>query len=243
MDKFDSLSPPTILIVDDEASITSTVSTFLGLSGFQVQTARSGREAFSLLETTKIDLIVLDVLMPEANGRDVLRRLRRENNWIPVILLTQLTGTAERIMALEEGADDYLNKPFDPHELVVRIRAVLRRTHAALRPLQAARKLKADQLSIDRTARRAWLDEREITLTPKAFAILEYMMLHATEIVSREQLLDTVWGWATGVGTRVVDTRVAELRRMLQDSLNQPRYIETIPGQGYRFVGQVQEIA
>lgn len=232
---------PAILLVDDEASITSTLSAFLALTGFAVTTARSGHELREKLAVDRFDLIVLDVLMPGETGRDVLRRLRAENNWIPVILLTQLTGTAERIMALEEGADDYLNKPFDPHELVVRIRAVLRRTQGLVRPLQAARRLRSGDLVIDRSAHRLWLNEREVTVTPKAFAILEHLMLHPDEIITREQLLNAVWGWEIAVGLRVVDTRIAELRKVLGDQLSQPRYVETIPGQGYRFIGSVSE--
>lgn len=232
---------PLILLVDDEPSITTTLSAFLDLTGFRVVTAGSGSEALRLLLQTRVDLIVLDVLMPEMNGRDVLRRLRADNNWTPVILLTQIAGSAERIMALEEGADDYLNKPFDPHELVVRIRAVLRRVQLSARPLQAARRLRSGELLIDRSSRRVWLSGQELTITPKAFAILEYLMLHSDEVISREQLLDSVWGWEMSVGMRVVDTRIAELRKALTDTSGQPRLIETIPGLGYRFSGSVTD--
>jgi DNA-binding response OmpR family regulator len=167
--------------------------------------------------------------------------LRRQGNWIPVILLTQISGTAERIMALEEGADDYLNKPFDPQELAVRIRAVLRRTHPGIRALHSLRRLACDQLVVDRTSRRAYLGSTEIPLTPKAFAILEYMMTHPDEVVTREHLLDAVWGWENVVGSRVVDTRITELRKALADDPSEPEYIETVPGQGYRFIGEVTE--
>ena len=113
---------PRILLVDDDEAITAMLTRFLTLSGIDVVIAHNGEQALALVADTKPDLIVLDVLMPGLDGREVLRRLRRQDNWTPVILLTQITGTAERIMALEEGADDYLNKPFDPQELVVRIR-------------------------------------------------------------------------------------------------------------------------
>ena len=119
-----------ILLVDDEESIISTLRTFLELSGFEVVTAKNGSEALTYIPHHRPDLIVLDVLMPHLDGRETLRQLRKREDWTPVILLTQVAGTAQRIMALEEGADDYLNKPFDPQELVVRIRAVLRRTQA-----------------------------------------------------------------------------------------------------------------
>ncbi len=233
-------SRPKILLVDDEASVTSTLTTFLELSGFEVAVARNGEEALAMLERLSPALIVLDVLMPRLDGRETLRRLRRGGNWTPVILLTQIGGTPERIMAFQEGADDYLNKPFDPQELVVRIRAVLRRVTAG-RQLHGARQLVCGPLSLDRLARRTYLNGREIALTPKAFSVLEYLMLHPDEIITRERLLDTIWGWDNVVGTRVADTRITELRKALGDDPARPTFIETIAGQGYRFVGQVSE--
>jgi DNA-binding response OmpR family regulator len=145
-------------------------------------------------------------------------------------------------MALEEGADDYLNKPFDPHELTARIRAVLRRARPGKPPLAAARKLTCGDLQLDRQSRRVWMGERELTLTPKAFALLEYALTHPDEVLTRERLLDAVWGWDYPVGTRAVDTRVAELRRVLDDDPGDPCYIETVPGVGYRFAGAVEGV-
>lgn len=231
---------PEILLVDDEESIRSIVKTFLELSGFHVMTANDGAEALDKLATHRVDLIILDVLMPHLDGRETLRQLRQNNNWTPVILLTQITGTPQRIMAIEEGADDYLSKPFDPQELVVRIRAVLRRTRAGKQPLNTSRYLRSGSLRLDRTARRVHLEEQEVNLTPKAVAILEYFMTHPDELVTRERLLDAVWGWENAVGERVVDTRIAELRKALNDRPSQPEYIETVLSEGYRFIARVQ---
>jgi len=233
---------PKILLVDDERAITDNLSPFLGRSGFVVTVADDGAEALRQVSAFKPDLIVLDVLMPRMDGRQVLRRLRGQGDWTPVILLTQVGESTERAMALEEGADDYLNKPFDPHELVARMRAVLRRARSGQPPLSSARRLACGDLTLDRQARRAYVGADELRLTPKAVALLEYMMTHPDELVSRERLLDVVWGWDYPVGSRAVDTRVAELRRTLGDDASHPRYIETVPGQGYRFAADVEGV-
>ena len=230
----------TILLVDDETAITDNLAPFLTRSGFAVEVASNGEEALHKVAAEHPDLLVLDVLMPRLDGREVLRQLRQGGNWTPILLLTQVGEAGERAMALEEGADDYLNKPFDPHELVARIRAVLRRARPGQPPLSAAARLACGSLTLDRTSHRAWLEGSELALTPKSVMLLEYMMTHPDELVSRERLLDVVWGWDYPVGTRAVDTRVAELRRALDDDPARPRYIETIPGQGYRFVGTVE---
>ena len=229
-----------ILLVDDEPSITANLTPFLERSGFVVTTASDGEQALQQIANAAPDLVILDVLMPKLDGREVLRRLRQSGNWIPVILLTQVGESVERAMALEEGADDYLNKPFDPHELVARIRSVLRRARPGQPPLAAAWQLTSGDLVLDRRTRRVSLASRELTLTPKAEALLEYLMTHPEELLTRERLLDAVWGWDYPAGTRTVDTRIAELRRALDDDPGSPKYIETIPGTGYRFVGAVE---
>ena len=233
-------SKPKVLLVDDEQAITDNLSPFLERSGFVVTVAADGEEALRQVAGFRPDLIVLDILMPKVDGREALRRLRREDNWTPVILLTQVGESTERAMALEEGADDYLNKPFDPHELVARIRAVLRRARPGQPPLASAQRLTSGDLTLDRQARRACIGSEELRLTPKAVTLLEYMMTHPDELLTRDRLLDAVWGWDYPTGTRTVDTRIAELRRTLDDDPAQPRYIETVPGRGYRFVGHVE---
>lgn len=228
-----------ILLVDDEEAITANLAPFLERSGFEVAVAADGTAALQTAASFVPDLLVLDVLMPRLNGREVLRQLRAAQNWTPVILLTQVGDSQERAMALNEGADDYLNKPFDPHELVARIRSVLRRTPSGQPTLAAAARLTSQELSLDRTSRRVYLGEHEVTLTPKAVTLLEYLMTHPDELITRERLLDVVWGWNYAVGARAVDTRIAELRKALRDIHESPRFIETVPGRGYRFVGPV----
>jgi len=232
-----------LLLVDDEAAITDNLAPFLERAGFDVRVARDGSEALQVAPEFGPALIVLDVLMPRLDGRETLRQLRRAGVNTPVILLTRVGEATERAMALEEGADDYLNKPFDPHELVARVRAVLRRSHPGQAPLATAAKLVCGVLVLDRVARRVRHVDREVTLTPKALALLEYLMARPDELVTRERLLDAVWGWDYPTGTRTVDTRMSELRRALGDNPAEPRYIETVPGQGYRFVGRVEAAA
>ena len=229
-----------ILLVDDESAITDNLTPFLQRAGFTVSVASDGEEALKIIESSPLDLIVSDVLMPKMDGRELLRSLRQDNNWTPIILLTQVGEAFERAMALEEGADDYINKPFEPHELVARIRAVLRRAKPGTPPLSAAWQLSCGDLRFDRRARRIYLQDQELNLTPKAVLLLEYLMTHPDELVTRERLLDVVWGWDYPVGSRAVDTRIAELRRVLKDDATEPKYIETLPGQGYRFAPTVE---
>ena len=236
-------SKPKLLVVDDEVAITDRLAPFLSRSGFDVRIAADGEAALEEIVSYTPDLIILDVLMPRMDGREVLRQLRKVGDWTPVILLTQVGESGERALALMEGADDYINKPFDPNELAARIQAVLRRASAGEPPLSVAERLRSGDLVVDRTKRRAYIETGEITLSPKGMALLEYLITHPDELLSRERLLDAVWGWDYPTGTRTIDTRIAELRKALGDDPNDPIFIETIPGQGYRFVGKVEKTA
>lgn len=229
-----------VLLVDDEAIIRDNLGSLLERNGFAVTWAVDGQDALNKISLTAYHVIVLDVMMPKVTGRDVLRQLRDRNNWTPVILLTQVGDADERALALEEGADDYLNKPFNTHELIARIHTVVRRAIHHDQPLSTASCLISSPIMLDRTARRVFLNKKEITLTPKAVTLLEYLMTHPDELIGRDRLLDIVWGWDYAVGTRAVDTRIAELRRILEDNANDPKYIETVAGQGYRFLGEVR---
>ena len=225
-----------VLIVDDEAASLDSLRPFLSRSGFIVETARDGVEALERIDKVSPDIIVLDVLMPHIDGRQVLRELRDREIWTPVILLTAVGDATERAMALTEGADDYLNKPYDPHELVARIGSILRRTQRGSATLATADVLTAGSVKFDRKARIASKDSARLNLTPRATHLLEYMMLHPGELLARERILDAVWGWHFVTGTRSVDARVVELRKALEDDSAAPVYIETVPGEGYRFI-------
>jgi len=235
------MSSEHILLVDDEKAITDYLAPILQRAGYDVTVARDGNSALRFVDEQRPSLIVLDVIMPGLDGREVCRRLRKSGNWIPVIMLTQVSSTADKILSLEEGADDYLCKPFDPHELIARIRSVLRRRGASpeRKPLSMALRLHAGEITLDRRARRVEMRGETLDLTPKALALLEYLMLHPDQVFTREQLMDAVWGWAQPVATRAVDMRIAELRRLLADDSEHSTYIETVIGVGYRFIPEV----
>ncbi len=230
---------PHILLVDDDEAITGALAAFLGRSGFDVRVAEDGRAGLAEVERAVPDLVVCDVIMPHIDGREFVRRIRGRQLWLPIILLTQVGESWERSAALDEGADDYLNKPFDPHELISRIRAVLRRSSQGAGSLQASQRLRALDITVDRTARRVWRGDTEITLTPKALTLLEYLMLHPQEVHSRERLLSALWGFDFASSSRAVDHRIAELRRVLGDASGDARIIETAQSLGYLFVPRV----
>jgi DNA-binding response OmpR family regulator len=232
---------PTVLLVDDEPAITENLAPFLRRAGFEVEVAADGDAALARVRAREPDLVVLDVLMPGRDGRAVLRQVRQERRAVPIILLTRVGESGERAMALEEGADDYLNKPFDPHELVARMRAVLRRAGSASgATLRSAQRLRSGTVVLDRVSQRVHRDGVEVVLTPRATALLAYLMTHPDEVMTRERLLEAVWGWSYPTGTRTVDTRVAELRRVLEDDPSAPRLVTTVAGTGYRFSGPVE---
>ncbi len=227
---------PTILLVDDEDAIRGGLAAALSRARFHVLEARNGQEALKLVEAHSPDVIVLDIMMPEMDGREVCRRLRQGGNWTPIVMLTQISATGEKISSLEEGADDYLNKPFDSYELIARLRALLRRQAVAGKPAHLANVLVSGRLRLERSAQRVWLDGKDIPLSNKAFGVLAHLMGRAGAVVSREQLLDQVWGWDDPAGMRTVDVRIAEIRRKLGDH----DFIETVPGEGYRFLDPVK---
>jgi DNA-binding response OmpR family regulator len=231
-----------ILLADDEKTLTNYLAAILEHAGFRTLVAHDGETALRLTLEERPDIVILDVMMPGLNGREVCRRLRSAGNWTPVIMLTQVNDSLEKAFSLEEGADDYLAKPFDTHELIARIRALLRRARIApgRKPLSQAGALRSGSLILDRRSRRLQLGQQAIDLTPKALALLEYMMLHPDELLTRERLLDAVWGWDFPAATRAVDARVTELRRALEDDPDHPRFIETVVGVGYRFMAPVE---
>jgi DNA-binding response OmpR family regulator len=231
-----------VLLVDDERAITDYLGPMLERAGFEVTVARDGQAALRLVEELRPALVILDVILPGLDGREVCRRLRAAGDWTAVIMLTQVSSMADKVLSLEEGADDYLCKPFEPQELIARMRAVLRRrqVYPERRPLSMGARLRAGELCLDRRARRVEIAGKFVDLTPRALSLLEYLMLHPDQVFTREQLMDAVWGWVQPVATRAVDMRIAELRRALEGGSEGHAYIETVIGVGYRFLLSVE---
>jgi len=219
-----------ILIVDDEPSIHAVLSAYLKAEGYDFQSVYDGRAGLAAARSFMPDVIVLDVMLPEMDGIEVLANLRRESN-VYVILLTARSEETDKIIGLSVGADDYLTKPFSPRELIARIKSALRRIQSTNDPSDAASKLVFPHIRIDPSARRVWVEERLVDLTAVEFDLLIALAQHHGMVLSREQLLEKVWGYDYFGDTRVVDVHIGHIRQ----KLGEDRYIETIRGVGYRF--------
>ncbi len=218
----------TVLIVEDEEAIRELVAFHLETAGFRVQQAADGEEGLRLALEASPDLVVLDLMLPGLDGVSVLRALRRQSR-VPVVMLTARTEEADRVRGLELGADDYVGKPFSPRELVARIRAVLRRTDPP------TERLAAGGVEIDISAHRCFVEglERELTLTE--FGLLQALMERPGQVLTREMLLERVWGYDYYGDARTVDVHVRHLREKVEVEPSHPRLIETVRGVGYRF--------
>jgi DNA-binding response OmpR family regulator len=220
-----------ILVVDDEARIVKLVRSYLEQSGFAVVEAGDGQTALIQARREKPDLVVLDLGLPVIDGLEVARVLRREGN-TPIIMLTARIEDTDKIVGLELGADDYITKPFNPRELVARVRAVLRRSAPAAEPVAPA--LEAGPLRLDPAGHAATLDGRALDLTPTEFELLHVFLQHPGRAFSRLELLDRVQGDAYEGYERTVDAHVKNLRAKLGDDPRRPRFIQTVFGVGYK---------
>jgi len=224
-----------ILVIDDEPSIQNLVTAYLQKEGYEYLTASDGPGGLNAARTFHPDLIVLDVMLPGMDGIELLTRLRRESD-VYVIMLTARSEETDKIIGLSVGADDYLTKPFSPRELVARIKAALRRLQAGQRSVDLPSSLNFPHIRIDPAARRAWVDDQLIDLTAAEFDLLVVLAQHAGMVLSREQLLEKVWGYDYYGDTRVVDVHIGHIRQ----KLGEDRFIETVRGVGYRFEDKVK---
>ncbi len=216
-----------ILVVDDEPSILKLITAYLESEGYNFLTAEDGISALKAVKSYRPDIIILDVMLPGMDGIEVLGQLRRESDAY-VIMLTARSEETDKIIGLSVGADDYLTKPFSPRELMARIKAVLRRIHTTS-PLNSRSVIALEHIRIDNGRRRMWVNDQEIELTSLEFNLLNALADHHGLVLSREQLLEKVWGYDYFGDLRVVDVHIGHLRKKIGEE-----YIETVRGAGYR---------
>ncbi len=221
-----------ILIVDDEKTLVKALKFNLEKEGFRVAEAYNGEEALQKVFEEPPDLVILDLMLPELDGLEVCRRIRKKLD-LPIIMLTARGEDIDKVLGLELGADDYLTKPFNPRELVARIKAILRRS--APREEGFQKYIRVGDLQIDLLQHRVRLRQKSIDLTSKEFTLLSYLASNAGRVYSREQLLEQVWGRDYGGAIRTVDVHIRHLREKLEEDPGNPDLIITVWGAGYKF--------
>jgi len=218
----------TVLVVEDESSIASFVALYLKNAGYAVRTAATGNDALEQAESERPDLIVLDLMLPDVDGIEVCRRIRKTSD-VPILMLTARDEDVDKIIGLEVGADDYLTKPFNPRELVARVKSILRRSVPDRREVESKQIVHGD-LQIDAGRREARVNGEEVQLAPKEFDLLWELLDHRGLVLTRDQLLERVWGYTFAGDTRTVDVHVRQIRRKLGDASP----IVTVWGVGYK---------
>ncbi len=219
-----------VLIAEDDREIVKVVRAYLERAGLNVLTAYDGNEALFMARQERPDLVILDLMLPEMDGLDVCRHLRRESD-IPIIMLTARVEEADKLVGLELGADDYITKPFSPRELVARVRAVLRRAERPSEP----EIISLGEVTIDQGRHMVKVGGREVRLTPTEFDLLTALMRHPGRVFTRLQLLEMVQGYAYEGYERTIDVHIKNLRWKIEPQPHEPRYILTIHGVGYKF--------
>lgn len=226
-----------ILMIDDDARLGAMVAEYLGAAGLRVALAGDAASGLARLAREPVDAVILDVMLPDLDGFETLKRLRTQSD-VPVLMLTARGDATDRVVGLELGADDYLPKPFEPRELLARLRAILRRRASGGRPADV---LRFGRLEIDRGARVARVDGGERPLTGYQFALLLALAEHAGRVLTRDQLMDLVTGEALEAFDRSIDVHVSRIRAAIEDDPKKPRHILTVRGAGYVFTRDPHE--
>ena len=226
-----------VLIIDDDVELCRLLAERLSSEDFSIEAIHNGQRGLERVLSEDYALVILDLMLPGMKGLDVLRHVR-ERSAVPVLILTARGEDVDRILGLEIGADDYLPKPFNPRELIARIRAILRRTQYANK---GTAPLVVDDVRLDRTARETWVNKKRIDLTSVEFSLLETLLHHAGQVVTREHLTETVLGRKLGPFDRVIDVHVSNVRRKLTHAADAGERIKAIRGSGYLFVVRSEE--
>ncbi|HEX8714007.1 MAG TPA: response regulator transcription factor [Solirubrobacteraceae bacterium] len=229
-----------LLLVEDERAISEPFAHALAREGFEPVVAATLAEARASLKEREPDLVLLDLRLPDGDGRELARELRATSQ-VPIIMLTARGSEVDKVVGLELGADDYVVKPFAAAEVIARIRAVLRRSAAGAKREERIERLRAGDVTVDLPARRAWLADRELSLTRKEFDLLARLARNAGEVVTREDLMSDVWDENWFGSTKTLDVHMAALRRKLGEDSASPRHIETVRGVGFRFAPAREE--
>jgi two-component system alkaline phosphatase synthesis response regulator PhoP len=223
-----------LLVVEDEAHLREVIADNLELEGYTVETAENGLDALERARGSRPDLMLLDVMLPGLNGFEVCKRLREASDDVPVLFLTARSGDDDRVRGLELGGDDFLGKPFDLRELMLRVKAILRRTQWYRASSQGGDELVLGSARVDFKRFVATVDGQELALSQKEAMILRYLWERAGEVVDRAEILDRCWGYEAFPTTRTIDNFIVRLRRVLEPDARNPRYIHTVRGVGYR---------
>jgi DNA-binding response OmpR family regulator len=223
-----------VLIVEDDPSMAIALRDGFEFEGYGVTVAKDGPTGFRLATEKDLDIIILDVMLPQMSGLDVCKKLRNAGNSIPIILLTARGQEIDKVLGLKTGADDYVTKPFSFMELVARVEALLRRTSKHIANLE---QYQFGEIILNFKKNEAMLGEEMLDLSPREFKILKYFIEHQGEVVTRDQLLDAVWGYDSFPFTRTVDTHIAKLRHKIKDDPTNARHILTVHRAGYKFIG------
>ncbi len=224
----------TILIIDDEPVIRDVLHTVLGKQGFKIREAGTGGEGLEQLAKEPVDLLLLDLMLPDRPGEDVAREIRERSD-LPILMLTAKASEDERVDGLALGADDYLTKPFSPRELVARVRAIMRRTQDTETPLVNVLTFDDGALEIDTVAHEVRRDGEPVELTPNEYKLLQTLARYPSRVYSRFELIHHVQGYEYDGYERTIDAHVKNLRKKIEPDPKHPRYVETVFGTGYRF--------
>ena len=227
-----------IAIIDDDDSVRNSLVLNMELEGFKVVTAADGEAGVKLVQDEKPSLIILDVMMPKKDGLQACKELRNLGISTPLILLTARSAEVDKVLGLELGADDYLAKPFGMRELIARVKALLRRAQST----QEVDEVSFDNVSVDFKAYKAQRDQTSLELSAREYRLLRYLVAKQGSVVTRDELLDEVWGYNSYPSTRTVDNHIARLRQKIERNVDEPRHILTVHGVGYKFVGSAEAV-
>jgi two-component system, OmpR family, alkaline phosphatase synthesis response regulator PhoP len=230
-----------VLVVDDEQSIVTLLTYNLEQAGFTVVTANDGEEAIEKVASEQPAFIILDLMLPKLDGVEVCKQLRQQKVMTPILMLTAKDDEFDKVLGLELGADDYMTKPFSPREVVARVKAILRRTQFSNGEMETKVQIVIGDLKILPDSYEAYFRGERLELTPKEFELLVYLAKHKGRVLTRDQLLSSVWNYDFAGDTRIVDVHISHLREKIEQDTKKPIYIKTIRGLGYKLEGPKAE--